>query len=107
MPLPRKPAVCPDCGQHPAVHHDGSGWFCEPCRKYVAEVTSVINGNIAARRLKDETNKRLARNRNWRRWYRKNKARYEVYHRTYNRLYGRGLRDFGLHAALQKELAAA
>ena len=100
--MSNRPTVCPDCQQNPAVHHDGSGWFCDECKRYVARITAVIELNSAERKLK-QGHAKDTRRRNYKVWYHKNKQRLKAYHNAYCKFYGRGLRDQGLRAAMASE----
>jgi hypothetical protein len=66
------PAICPDCGQYPATLHDGSGYFCVPCKKYVERITAIIEDNIRRRKM-DECDAKENRRKRWRDWYYRNK----------------------------------
>lgn len=97
--MTHKPPICPDCLQHPATHHDGSGWFCDECKRYVDTITRIIDQNIEERRAMPSAAK-ATRKRNWRAWYHKNKKRRTPYLNAYSKFYGRGLRGAGLRDAM-------
>ena len=98
----KQPSICPDCQQNPAVHHDGSGWFCEECRQYVDNITAVIEQNILERRA-PQGNSEDNRRRRYRKWYKKNSHVKQLYSRAYSRCYDRGLRGSALQDAMKRE----